>query len=156
MMTLSRCASQRSLYRRLAQSLLVGSLSTMGLWAGLVAGPTLNLGRLEIGQSAAYAQDNSLISRYARAVWEVEKKRSYYYQMVKPLMGGSVPDDVCSRRGLPGQVQEICNKFNADSADIVNEKYRLTNEQFNDLTRRQREDPALRDRIRQELLRIQG
>jgi hypothetical protein len=100
------------------------------------------------------AQSDDLITRYARAAYEMEQFRRRDYAEVKRIMGGIVPEELCDRGNISSQVQAICGRF-SDRFDPILRKYGLSRAEFNSVHRRAN-DPAIQQRIQQELLRIQS
>lgn len=142
----------------LSKSLLVGTISAAGVFAGWMPGlpghsPTLVFG------TAAQAQDigNEEITRYARAVLAMEPKRLEAYNEIKGMVG-SVPPVVCNEtksiNTLPGSLRVIAVNY-CDQAKKIIETNGLTVARFNDITLNQKADPALKQRIQLELLRLQ-
>jgi hypothetical protein len=86
-------------------------LSGFGLALGLVPALHPPTATLELG-SMAQAQAPGNISLYTQLAREIEAERMRYYADVKQMMGGNVPDDVCGRSNLPGNVRRVCNDFN--------------------------------------------
>lgn len=102
----------------------------------------------------AYAQTSDQIVQYARTAYEIEQIRRRNYAKAKRLLGGNVPEDVCSQRTIPAAVKGICEDFSRQAAEVT-KRNGLTSTQFNDITRRKDRDPDLRQKIQQELLRLQ-
>jgi hypothetical protein len=138
-----------------------GVLTTVGILSGVVpqvatvADAGLGFQGLVVQTSGAVqAQSDELIVRYARAAYEMEMLRRRDFREVKQLMGGNVPDDVCDRSNIPGQVQAICGRFSGRLDGILS-KHGLSRSDFNSVHRRAN-DPSVQQRIQQELMRLQA
>ena len=141
---------RRPLYSRLT---IVGLLSGLSLLAGLA--PTIShQSPLEFNAAAVAQNAKDPIDKYARAAYEIERRRQQDYAEAKRIMGGNVPGDVCRQQDIPAPVRDICNRFLSSSSDII-KKNGLTIPQFNDITRRKDADPTLKQQIQGELLRLQ-
>lgn len=128
-------------------------LSVAGLLFGVV--PQAQNPLQLASDSVAYAQGaDPQITSYARAAREIERLRQQQYGEAKKLMGGNVPGDVCRQQDIPATVRDICNKFLQESAAII-QRNGLDVRQFNELTRRKDNDPALQRQIQSELIRLQ-
>lgn len=154
MMNSALCLSFR-LNRVLVRSLAIGVFSTLGFFAGTVTHPIGQVS-LSIG-SATYAQEEPAFTRYVRAAFEIEKTRRSLLDQVKQLTGGNVPSNVCQASSLAqvqsnvrDQVKAICNNFSAQAKAIVQDKYKLSREEFNGF-QRQSQDPAMKSRIDAEI-----
>ena len=146
--------------RMLRQSLLLGIISTAALASGWAPGlygqssPSLVFG------AAAQAQDisNEDITSYARSVLAIEPKRLGASQEIKGIAGGSVPRVVCNEtqeiNRLSGNVRGIVVNYCQQAKKII-ETNGLTVSRFNQLTLLQQANPALKQRIQAELLRLQ-
>lgn len=104
--------------------------------------------------SPAYGQGSPQVTRYARVAYELEQARQRYYAQAKRALGGKVPNNVCEPNAIPDAVRGICDRFNRDTYQIL-EKYRMSDDEFKEMTRRQQSDPALQRQIQQEMMRIQ-
>lgn len=142
----------RSSIHGVTQVFVVGALSTMGL---LTSYAPLLMPRSTPLIGAAYAQTSApQLSQYARAAFLIEQQRREDYAEAKKIMGGNVPEDVCRQQNIPSAVHDICGRFLKRSTEIIKENG-LTIPQFNELTRRKGEDPALQQQIQTELLKLQ-
>lgn len=149
---------QLSLGRRISHSLMVGTIACVGLLTGIVPGlsgqsPTLVFG------SAAQAQEisNEEIANYARAVLSIEPRRLEAVKEIKGMVG-SVPPVVCNEtrniNRLRGDVRGVAVNYCGFAKKII-ESNGLTVARFNAITLSQQADPALKQRIQAELLRLQ-
>jgi len=150
---------QVRLNRIIPKSLIVASIATAGLLAGVVpslsnTSPTLVFG------TAAQAQEISSeeITNYARAVLAIEPRRLAAVQEIKGKLNGSIPQVVCNEtksiNRLRGDVRGLAVSYcNLDKQMI--EQNGLTVSRFNAITLRQQTDQALKLKIQAELLRIQ-
>lgn len=163
MKILSRTIQLRS-HRLISRSLLVATLSTMGLMMGVI--PRFSQFLTPVFDTAAYAQKqftNEEISKYAAAVLQIEKYRVGVYTEIqneyqKQTPGGSVPPIVCNQKSsvnnLPQNIQVIAVNY-CDRAKEIIESNDLTVSQFNQITITQKADPTLKQKIQAELIRIQ-
>lgn len=154
-----------SLNRILSQSLIVAALSATGLLAGWVpefpgTSPSLAF------SGAAYAQEQfsgEEISRYARAVLQIEGLRVQSYQEIKQEVQknnseAAVPPIVCNEtsniNSLDRSIRAIAVNYCSLATKFI-EGNNLTVSRFNEITVAQKEDSAFQERIKQELIRIQ-
>ncbi len=151
--------SKFGLNRMLRQSLLLGIISTAALASGWAPGLYGQSPSLVFG-AAAQAQDisNEDITSYARSVLAIEPKRLGASQEIKGIAGGSVPRVVCNEtqeiNRLSGNVRGIVVNYCTQAKKII-ETNGLTVSRFNQLTLLQQANPALKQRIQAELLRLQ-
>jgi Domain of unknown function (DUF4168) len=100
---------------------------------------------------------NLQVSKYARAVLEIEQVRQKFQHQAIQVLGKTLPTNTCVgnyRANVPPGLENICNGYLQESRAIV-DKYGLTPEEFNAITLRSRNDSALFNRIQQELGRWQ-
>lgn len=138
----------------------MGAFATVGL-SGLV--PDLS-GRSSalIFSSAAYAQaiNDKEVTNYARAVLVMEPVRQTAFNEIKKMIGSrEVPSIVChkpqSLDALPGNARKIAVNYCNRSKDIV-ESNGLSIARFNAITVNLQNDPNLKTRVHDELIRIQN
>ncbi|WP_373535519.1 DUF4168 domain-containing protein [Microcoleus sp.] len=143
----------------LRQSLFSVIISAAALatgWAPGLYGQSPNL----VFGSAAQAQaiSNTEITNYARAVLSIEPRRVQAYQEIKGMAGGSVPRVVCNEtqeiNRLSGGVRGVAVNY-CDQAKKIIESNNLTVRRFNELTLLQQANPAVKQQIQAELLRLQ-
>lgn len=156
--------SRPSLHRLLSQSLIVGTLSAMGLFSGFTPGISKDFQSLDISASV-YAQGATLstddIKSYAKAVWAIEQLRLSAYNEIKKIIGSSdIPEIVCHRpasiRSLPAPAQEVARNYcNQSSAIVANYFPRGRNNRFNQITNLMQTDGDIRSQIQKELLNLQ-
>lgn len=154
-----------NLNRILSQSLMIAALSATGLLAGWVPefpgeSPTL------VFSGAAYAQQqfsDEEISRYARAVLQIEGLRVKSYQEIKQEVQknnseAAVPPIVCNETSninrLDRSIRAIAVNYCSLATTFI-EGNNLTVSRFNEITTAQKEDSVFQERIKQELIRIQ-
>jgi hypothetical protein len=147
------------LHRLFSQMLVVGTLSGSGLLSGMI--PTINHTiRLEF-DTAAYAQTQQKftaeeITNYARAAITLESRRYQVMNEIKQIVG-EVPRIICdepsSINALPGNVPQIAVSYCAQARQMI-ERQNLTVSRFNEMTRRQQNDPEFREKIQAEILKI--
>jgi len=131
---------------------LIGTISAIGLLSGWV--PALSRDSTLVFNTAAYAQSAEQVTQYAKAVLQIEPVRQEALAEAKQVMGGSVPANVCRQSSIPNAVESVCKTFLSRSADII-QSSGLTIGEFNRITMRLQNDSRLRDRMRQELIRLQ-
>jgi Domain of unknown function (DUF4168) len=151
-------SSQLRLGRILSQSLIVAGISAAGLLTGVI--PSLSSTSLTLNfNTAAQAQEISSqeITSYALAVLAIEPRRQEAVKEIKGLVG-SVPPVVCNEtksiNKLRGDVRGVAVSY-CDFAKKIIEGKGLTVSRFNAITLSQQADPALKQKIQAELLRIQ-
>ena len=144
----------------LSRTLVVGALTTLGLLSGHV--PDLSGSSALVFSSAAYAQPVSdpEVTNYARAVLVMEPVRQTAFNEIKKMIGsGDVPPIVCHKSksldALPGNARNIAVTYCNNSKEIV-ESNGLSIARFNAITVNLQNDPDLKRRIHDELLRIQN
>ncbi len=144
--------------RLLSKSLIVAIISTMGWVSGLAPGfsgrlPVLGFNPAVLAQAVS-AQD---VSNYARAVLALEPVRKDALARIEKILG-KVPPIVCSDSNtldaLSGEARTIAVNFCNKSKEIV-ESNGLTTNTFNQITANVQTDPDLKQRIKQEMSRIQ-
>lgn len=150
--------------RILSKSLLVGTLSIVGLLSGLtpgLSGTSHTSGTLVFSTSASAqsAVSQAEVQNYARAVLAIEQIRQSAYSEIKKIVG-NVPEIVCNNpasiRALPRGVQEIAKAYCDQSSAIVGNYFPRGNTRFNEITSLMKKNPVLYQRIQTELGRQQG
>ncbi|MDV2996683.1 MAG: hypothetical protein N4J56_006337 [Chroococcidiopsis sp. SAG 2025] len=145
--------------RMLSRSLLIGAISALSVVAGL---PDLhNFSNFNFS-TAASAQDFSEaeVNNYARAVLEAEPVRQTALTDLKQSMGSEeLPRIACDREdsisNLPDNARSIAKGYCSQYESIV-KKYFSSFEEFNQITKTVQNNPDLRQRIQNEMLRLQG
>ena len=145
--------------RMLRQSLFAGIISAAALAGGWAPGLYGQSPGLVFGASAqAQEISNEEITSYARSVLAIEPKRLGASKEIKGLAGGSVPRVVCNEtqeiNRLSGNVRGIVVNYCQQAKKII-ETNGLTVSRFNQLTLLQQANPAIKQRIQAELLRLQ-
>ena len=148
-----------TLHRLLSQMLVVGTLSSSGLLTGIIPGINHTI-RLEFDTvaSAQTQQEFSAeeITNYARAAITLESRRYQVMNEIKQIVG-EVPRIICdepsSINALPGNVPQIAVSY-CDQARQMIERQNLTVTRFNQITRKQQNDPEFREKIQAEILKI--
>ena len=143
----------------LRQSLFAGIISAAALAFGGVPGLYGQSPSLVFGASAqAQEISNQEITNYARAVLAIEPRRVEAYNEIKGMAGGSVPRVVCNEtkeiNRLSGGVRGIAVNYCQQAKKVI-ETNGLTVNRFNQLTLLQQANPAVKQRIQAELLRLQ-
>ena len=151
--------SKFRLNRMLRQSLFAGIISASALAFGGVPGLYGQSPSLVFGASAqAQEISNQEITNYARAVLAIEPRRVEAYNEIKGMAGGSVPRVVCNEtkeiNRLSGGVRGIAVNYCQQAKKVI-ETNGLTVNRFNQLTLLQQANPAVKQRIQAELLRLQ-
>ncbi len=103
-------------------------LPMMGMLSALSLGASLLLSDI------AHAQTPADMALYTNIARQIERQRLQDYAEVKQLMGGNVPDSVCTQGNLPQPVKRICDRFDATSRDIIT-RNGMTIGKFNEITR---------------------
>ena len=143
----------------LRQSLLLGIISAAALATGWAPGLYGQSPSLVFG-AAAQAQEisNQEITSYARSVLGIEPGRLEAYKEIKGMAGGSVPRIVCNEtqeiNRLSGGIRGVAVNY-CDQAKKIIESNGLKVSRFNEITLQQQRDPAVKQRIQAELLRLQ-
>lgn len=143
----------------LSRSLVIGAFATVGVLSGFT--PDLSQGLSNASSSAAYAQavSNTEVTNYARAVLAMEPVRQTAFNEIKKIIRGDIPPIVChqprSLNALPGNARKIAVNYCKRSKEIV-ESNGLRINRFNAITVNLQNDPNLKRRIHNELLRIQN
>ena len=145
--------------RMLSRSLLVGAISVLSLITEI---PHLqNFSHLNFS-TAAFAQDfsESEVNNYARAVLEAEPVRQTALTDLRQSMGSDrLPRIACDREdsisNLPDNARSIAKGYCSQYESIV-KKYFSSFEEFNQITKTVQNNPNLRQRIQDEMLRLQG
>ena len=155
--TMMNCLSRFSFQPNqvLARSLTIAALSTLGLLTGIA--PNLTGRPAHLFDTAVQAQEESAFTRYVRAAFEIEKTRRSLLDQVKQLTGGNVPSNVCQSSSLSqvpsnvrDQVKGICDNFATQAKSIVQDKYKLSRDEFNTF-QRQSQNPDMKSRIESEI-----
>ena len=151
--------SKFRLNRMLRQSLFAGIISAGALAFGGAPGLYGQSPGLVFGASAqAQEISNQEITNYARAVLAIEPRRVEAYNEIKGMAGGSVPRVVCNEtqeiNRLSGGVRGIAVNYCQQAKKVI-ETNNLTVSRFNQLTLLQQANPAVKQRIQAELLRLQ-
>lgn len=149
-----------NLNRMLLRSLVVSTISTIGLFTGLI--PDLSRGSSNlIFSTRVYAQQFSEtdLTKYAQAVLEAEPVRERALGEIKQTIGsGELPQIACYRQeslaNLPTNAQSIAKDYCKRYEGIV-KKYFNSFEEFNQITKNVQNDPNLKKRIQNEMLRLQ-
>ncbi len=146
--------------RMLLRSLLVSAITTIGLFTGLV--PDLSRGKVNlVFSTSASAQEFSEteLTKYATAVLEAEPVRERALDEIKQTIGrGEVPQIACYKQetlaNLPENARDIAKNYCNQYESIV-KKYFNSFEEFNQITKTVQNNPNLKKRIQDEMLRLQ-
>ena len=154
----------------ISRSLLVATLSTLGLMMGVVPRFS-NLSLSPMFDTRVYAQESFTdgavtaeeIKKYAFSVLQIENLRIGVYREIqnefqKRSPGGSIPPIICNQKSsvntLPQNIQVIAVSYCNQAKKII-EGNDLTVSRFNRITMTQKTDPTLREKIQAELISIQ-
>lgn len=107
---------------------MMGLFSVMGLGASLLL------------SDIAHAQTPAEMSLYTNIARQIERQRMQDYAEVKQLMGGSVPENVCTQGNLTPQVRKVCDRFDSTSREIIT-RNGMSITKFNDITRYCQQSP---------------
>jgi Domain of unknown function (DUF4168) len=143
---------------RFAKSLAIVAFSTLSLCSGFA--PSFSTSSLQWFDAAAQAQtEESALTRYVRAAYEIEQTRRSMVEEVKKMTAGNMPSNVCQPRSLEQlqtnireQVKGICANFRTQADSIV-KKHKLTREEFNAFQKRSQEADLSRQ-IESEIRRL--
>lgn len=151
-------SSSSNLNRTFTRSLIVGTLTAMGILLGVAPDFSGQFPRLTFN-SSAFAQDISSTQarNYARALLAMEPLRQSAYAEIKKIVG-NVPPISCSQSGslssLPRNAREIAVNYCNRSKEIV-ESNSLSVSQFNLISVTVKKDPGLRTQIQNYLTELQ-
>jgi hypothetical protein len=127
----------------LAQSLTIGSLSTLALMVMVVPYASVNSNR--VWSLSAQAQTPSTftaeeIRNYARAVLGMEPRRKAAYEEIRSSVGEEIPVVVCNQsrsiNQLQPEIRAIAVNYCTQAKAII-ESNDLTITQFNEITQQQ-------------------
>ncbi|MGB3534143.1 MAG: DUF4168 domain-containing protein [Microcoleaceae cyanobacterium] len=146
---------------KLAQSLTIGSLSTLALMATVlphvsnISGNILSLPAQAQTSSTFTAEE---IRNYARAVLGMEPRRQAAYEEIRTTTGDNIPPVVCSQNRsinrLQTEIRAIAVNYCTQAKAII-ESNGLTISQFNNITTQQQTNTQLQQQIQSELVRLQ-
>ena len=145
----------KSLNRFLTISLLVA----IGVTGGIIPSIDKTSHQLTFN-GTAYAEDFTAqeVTKYARAVLEIETHRQQAYQDIQQIIGTQPSDIVCNEpnsfTSLPADAKQVARTFCRTSKKIV-ENSGLTVSQFNTITSSVQSDKSLERRIQDAMLQIQ-
>jgi|GEM_PF-2732172 len=137
---------------RLGWVLFLVSCSWLSGW---VPGLTRDFTGITASSTAvAQPQPNfeKLLGNYAEAILQMEPLRLQSYQQVQQIMGGALPKNVCKQSDLLAPVNNICDRFFNESADIIRSNG-LSLTDFNAITEEVRKNKTLKNRLNEELIR---
>lgn len=140
---------------RLGWVLLLASCSWL---SGLAPGLSDNLSTLTWSSSAAAQSQpkyEKLLGNYAEAILQMEPLRLQSYQQVQQIMGGALPKNICKKSDLVAPVNNICDRFFNESAEIIR-SHGLSLTDFNAITEEVRKNKSLKNQLDEELIRRKG
>lgn len=169
MLIASRSLPQFDLQRRLAQALVVSTLSTVGLLLGIVPSfkpaPAgflfhLSLSDTAYAQTESQAVSNDEVQSYARSVLAIEPIRVKAYKDIQQMSGSEdVPVVACHRPSslseLPENIRDVAIDYCNQAIAIV-ERNNLTITRFNQITIAHQNNRGLSDRIQQVINQMQS
>lgn len=148
------------LNRMLLRSLFASTISTIGLFTGVVPDLSGGLSNL-VFSTTAYAQQFSEteLTNYAKTVLEAEPVRERALGEIKQTVGSEeLPQIACYKQEslakLPENAQDIAKNYCNQYEDIV-KKHFGSIEEFNQITKNVQNDANLKKRIQDEMLRLQ-
>jgi hypothetical protein len=146
------------LNRVLTRSLIAGFLAAMSILGGVTPEFSWQSPGIIFSYLARTQEFNDeQITKYARAVLEIESGRQQAYQKIRQIIGQSPPEIVCNQtdslRNLPREAQTIAVDYCTSSKRIV-EKSGLSVAEFNAITMRVRSERELERRIQNAMIRI--
>jgi hypothetical protein len=100
------------------------------------------------------AISESKVSRYARAVLEIEPIRLKYVKQAKELLKGNLPKKLCLPGYVPPGLEKICSNYLSESKAVI-ERHQLTMDEFNDITTQASIDKELNNLIQKHMLERQ-
>ena len=140
------------------RSLTIGTIASLSLLSGVT--PNFSSPTAQLLQTSVLAQsDESALTRYVRAAYEIETTRRSMVSQVKEMTQGEMPSNVCQpnsiaqlQSGIRDRVKGICDNFRAQ-ADAIVKKHNLSREEFNDFQKRSQQ-PETRNQIESEIRRL--
>lgn len=130
-------------------------LTSCSWFSGWVPGLNKDLTGITLSTTVLAQEQPALekkLGKYADAILQMEPLRLQSYQEVRQIMGGALPKDVCKQSGLLGPVNNICDHFFNESAEIIRSNG-LSLTDFNAITEEVRTNEALKNQLHEELLR---
>jgi hypothetical protein len=110
------------LSHRFSLKAVIGSFFAFGLVASVML------------PEAVQAQTPEEIEKYTTIAKQIERQRMQDYAEVKKLMGGNVPPNICQQGNLTQPVQNVCDRFEATSREIIT-RNGMTVAKFNEIFR---------------------
>lgn len=147
-----------NLNRSLTNTALASLLAMLGLIWGIVPQVSWDLARITFG-TVAHTQEfsDSQVTNYAKAILLIETQRQQAYQQIQKIVGQNIPEISChltdSFSQVPRNAQKIAVQFCNNSKKIA-QNSGLTTPQFNAITERANQDPNLKKRIQDAMIRI--
>jgi hypothetical protein len=142
----------RSSLLRLA--ILTGVVSSF-FYGSLCLAPQPFLGKMSAAVVLAQAAiSESKVSRYARAVLEIEPIRLKYVRQARELLRGNLPKKLCLPGYVPPGLERICSSYLSESRAII-ERHQLTMDEFNEITTLASTDKELSNLIQKHMLERQ-
>lgn len=137
---------------RLGWVLLLASCSWLSGW---VPGLTRNFTAITVSNTAvaqSSANFEKQLGKYAEAILQMEPLRLQSYQQVQQIMGGTLPKNICKQSNLLTPVNNICDRFFNESAEIIRSNGLSLND-FNTITEEVRKNKTLKNQLDEELIR---
>jgi hypothetical protein len=147
-----------NLNRSITQTVLASFLAMLGLVWGIIPQVSWDLSQITFSTVALTQEfSDSQVMSYARAILLIETQRQQAYQQIQKIVGQEIPDISCNRteslRQIPRDAQKIAVQFCNNSKKIA-QNSGLTTPQFNAITERVNQDPKLKKRIQDAMIRI--
>lgn len=137
---------------RLGWVLLLTSCSWLSGWLPSLASDFSRLTWSSTAMAQNQANYEKLLGKYAEAILQMEPLRLQSYQQVQQIMGGSLPKNICKKSNLAAPVNNICDRFFNESAEIIRSNG-LTLTDFNAITEEVRKNQSLKNLLDDELIR---
>ena len=150
--------SQFSLKNTISHSLIVGTLTTVGLLSGVIPEFSAKTANLSFS-TTAFAQEfsNEQITNYARVVLDMESTRQTVLSNIEAIIGSKPEEIPCyqprSLSRLPRNARELAINYCRDYKTLI-ENRGLTISEFNNLTRRAQSDAGVKRRIQDAMIQI--
>jgi hypothetical protein len=152
-------SSSFDLTRIFTRTLIAFFLATMSVLCGVIPEFSWQSCKIVVSSFARTQEfSDDQITKYAKAVLEIESRRQQAYQQIQEIIGQAPPDIICNQidtfRNLPREAQVVAVDYCINSKKIV-EDSGLTVAEFNAITSKLRSDRELERQIQNEIIRIQ-
>ncbi len=137
---------------RLGWVLLLASCSWLSGWMPGFSGNFSTITWSTAAAAQAQPKFEKLLGKYAEAILQMEPLRLQSYQQVQEIMGGALPKNICKQSDLVAPVNNICDRFFNESAEIIRSNG-LSLTDFNAITEEVRRNKTLKEQLDEELIR---